>query len=222
MEICIYSQAFFIELDQYHETERWLTWMDELSENDHVIIDDFLHADTYSQLQAYFYSNLESFSKAGIGALSDNVIRHDIRGDHTFWLDRQRDHFIGSFWSLVDEMIYSFNRYCFLSLSGYEFHFADYPPGARYEKHLDQFNGRNNRIITVVIYMNDGWKLGDGGELELFKGDGASLWIQPIANRCVLFKSAEIPHLVREARVNRHSLTGWLLHQPSALGKFLG
>ena len=196
--------------------------MDELSVNDHVIIDDFLRPGLYTIVQSYFLSNLDSFKKAGIGALNENIIRHDIRGDHTFWLDRGRDIALVPFWELVDETIRIFNRYCFLSISGYEFHFASYPPGARYEKHLDQFGSRSNRLITVVVYMNNDWQHGDGGELEMFLRDGSSVLVAPLAGRCVMFKSAEVPHMVREARVDRHSVTGWLLYQPSALGQFLG
>lgn len=196
--------------------------MDELSVNDHVIIDDFLRADLYATVQSYFLSNLDSFKKAGIGALNENIIRHDIRGDHTFWLDRERDIAMVPFWELVDETIRILNRYCFLSLSGYEFHFASYPPGAKYEKHLDQFNSRSNRVITIVVYMNNEWKKGDGGELEMFLNDRSSVLVEPLAGRCVMFKSAEVPHLVREAQTERRSVTGWLLYHPSALGQFLG
>ena len=196
--------------------------MDELSDRDYVVIDQFVRQDIYTDLRSYFLHNLPSFTHAGIGALNENIIRHDIRGDHTFWLDRQRDKAINSFWSLVDETMHIYNRYCYLSLSGYEFHFANYPPSARYEKHLDQFNNRNNRMITVIIYINQDWQPGDGGELEIFLKDGGTRIIEPIEARCVMFKSAELPHQVLKANKDRYSLTGWLLYQPSSLGQFFG
>lgn len=194
--------------------------MDDLSANDYVIIDQFVKDDFYNDLKEFFIKNLPNFSKAGIGALDKNIIRHDIRGDHTFWLDRQRDSRIHKFWSLVDEAIYIFNRYCFLSLSGYEFHLANYPPETKYEKHLDQFNNRNNRMITLVIYLNDEWEKGDGGELEIFLKNGNTKIVEPLADRCILFKSAEIPHQVLKSNKDRYSITGWFLNQPSTLGKF--
>jgi SM-20-related protein len=209
-------------LKQYHELEHWLSWVDELSRRDYVIIDQFLDQDLYTEIRSFFLLRLPSFSQAGIGALELNTVEKEIRGDHTHWLDRKRDIALGSFWELVDETIGIFNRYCYLSLSGYEFHFANYPPGGHYDKHLDQFQNRNNRMISVILYLNEQWQKGDGGELEIFEKDGRSLLIEPVAGRCVMFKSAEVPHAVMESCRNRYSLTGWLLYQPSTLGQFLG
>lgn len=214
--------TFFDELENCHKQEDWLSWMDELSLNDYVIVDNFLDVHRLNTIQSFFQSHLDSFTKAGIGALGDNVIRQDIRGDYTFWLDRKRDTELNDFWNLVDETMYIYNRYCFLGLSGYEFHLAHYPKGGHYDKHLDQFNNRNNRTISMVIYLNRNWQKGDGGELEIFLKDGTSLLVEPIEARCVMFKSAVVPHGVRASNKPRYSLTGWLLHYPSAVGKFLG
>ncbi len=206
----------------YHELETWLTWMDELSEKDYIVIDGFLGPDLLAEIRTAFETNQSSFTKAGIGASQDHMIRHDIRGDYTYWLDRKRDTELGGFWTLIDETVHVFNRYCYLSLSGCEFHFAAYPPGARYEKHLDQFDSRTNRMITLVIYLNEGWQKGDGGELEVFLKSGESAIVEPLDARCVMFKSAEVPHRVLESHKNRKSLTGWLLHQPVGLGQLFG
>ncbi|MCB0373085.1 MAG: 2OG-Fe(II) oxygenase [Muricauda sp.] len=196
--------------------------MDEISEKDYVVIDDFLRDGLYSEIRSFFLGKLPNFQEAGIGADADNQINTKVRGDFTHWLDRKRDAELESFWNLVDEIIHMFNRYCYLSLSGYEFHLAHYPSGGHYDKHLDQFENRNNRMISVVIYLNEGWQKGNGGELEIFEKDGSSFLVDPLAGRCVMFKSAEVPHAVLEAHKSRFSLTGWLLYQPSALGKFFG
>ena len=196
--------------------------MDILSDKDHVVIDHFLSPALFDEIRTFFLHHLDGFSKAGIGSLGNNIIRKDIRGDFTYWLDRKRDTELEKLWSLIDETLYIFNRYCFLSLSGYEFHLAHYPKGGHYEKHIDQFSNRSNRMISVVIYLNKNWKKGDGGELELFLENNTTKCIEPIEGRCVLFKSANVPHRVLEAHKARYSLTGWLLNQPSALGKFLG
>lgn len=209
-------------MNLYHDLDNWLFWMDEISTKDYVIIDQFLHPDLYADVRSFFLTQLPYFSKSGIGALNEHIIRHDIRGDHTYWLDRKRDTKINSFWSLVDETMYIFNRYCFLGLSGYEFHLANYPPGTQYKKHIDQLNNRNNRMITLVIYLNKGWEKGDGGELEMYLEGGRKLLVEPVEARCVMFRSATIPHRVMKSEKNRYSLTGWLLHYPSALGQFFG
>ena len=195
--------------------------MDELSLNNYVVIDNFLDNHKLDAIQSFFKSHLDEFSKAGIGALGDNIIRNDIRGDYTYWLERQRDVVLDEIWSLIDETIYIYNRYCFLGLSGYEFHLAHYPKGGHYDRHLDQFNNRNNRTISMIIYLNKNWQKGDGGELEIFLDDNSSILVEPIEARCVMFKSAVVPHAVLASNKPRFSLTGWLLQQPSALGRFI-
>lgn len=51
-----------------------------------------------------------------------------------------------------------------------------------------------HRQLNVIIYLNDHWQPGHGGELELWDGNpmqGGSLAhkIEPIFNRCVIFKT---------------------------------
>lgn len=196
--------------------------MDDISDKDYVIIDHFLRDDLYAEIRSFFLDKLPVFKEAGIGTDIDKHVDNNVRGDFTYWLDRKRDTNVQELWNLVDEVIHMFNRYCFLSLSGYEFHLAHYPSGGHYDKHLDQFENRNNRMISVVIYLNEGWQKGDGGELEIFENDNESFLVEPIAGRCVMFKSAKVPHAVLEAHKSRFSLTGWLLYQPSALGQFFG
>ena len=87
-----------------------------------------------------------------------------------------------------------------------------------------------DRIFQLRIYESPSVITGqkkiemfnDGGELEIFRKDGSSFLVEPIAGRCVMFKSAEVPHGVLESHINRCSLTGWLLHLPGSLGQILG
>lgn len=218
----LYIRTHFEPLETYHSLEDWLSWMDDLSSKDYVIIDHFLRDELYAEIRSFFLDMLPKFNEAGIGADTEKQINSKIRGDFTYWLDRKRDAHLETYWRLVDETMQMFNRYCYLSLSGYEFHLAHYPSGGHYDKHLDQFERRNNRMISVVIYLNEGWQKGDGGELEIFEKDGSSFLVDPLAARCVMFKSAEVPHAVLQAHKSRFSLTGWLLYQPSALGQFFG
>ena len=196
--------------------------MDELSARDHVIIDDFLKEELFLEIRAFLLQRLPNFNEAGIGAEAQQLIDSRIRGDFTYWLDREKDAGIQGFWALMDECSFHFNRFCFLSLAGEEFHLAHYPSGGHYDKHLDKFEKRNNRMISVVIYLNVGWQTGDGGELEIFEKDGGSFLVEPLGGRCVLFKSAEVPHAVCRAHKSRFSLTGWLLHRPPGLAPLLG
>jgi SM-20-related protein len=196
--------------------------MDEIAEKDFVIIDQFLPDPLYSSVRSAFLSKLPEFSLAGIGAQDMHTVQKEIRNDQTYWLDSNRDLALKPFFDLLQETMHMFNRYCFLSLSGYEFHFAHYPPGGHYAKHVDQFQNRNNRMISVVIYLNEAWQNGDGGELEIHLSGGGTKLVEPRANTCVMFRSDSVPHAVLESYKSRYSLTGWLLYVPPALAPLFG
>jgi SM-20-related protein len=165
---------------------------------------------------------LEEFKQAGIGALSDFRIEKSIRSDEIFWLERKRDIELDGFFALVDEAIAHLNRLCFLSISGSEFHLAHYPEGSFYKRHLDQFDSRSNRLISMVCYLNEYWIPEHGGELRLYAKDGTHQDVAPLPGRMILFKSDAVPHEVLLSKASRYSITGWLLHQPPGLGYLLG
>jgi len=202
----------------YSEKE-WITWMDQLAENDYLIQDDFISDDLYRKIMTFFsdVEEKDKLKKAGIGSSKNYKIEESIRGDFIYWLDRDRDRELDPFFELMDELIAQLKRYCFLSLSGSEFHIAKYPAGSYYDRHIDRPNERSNREITVLIYLNKDWQKGNGGELKMYRDEG-ELLIEPISKRLLLFKSDKIEHEVLKTNVERYSLTGWLLHQPSSLG----
>lgn len=204
----------------FFSEESWINWVDQLSDQDYVVIDDFISEDLYREIRSHFLAKLEedNFDKAGIGALGLNTVKKEIRGDFTYWLDHDKDAELTSFYQLKDELIYVMKRYCFLSIADSEFHYAFYPPGAHYEAHVDQFAERNNRIISFVLYLNEGWQKGDGGELKIFEKDGNERLVEPFSKRCVLFKSDCVLHQVMPTSKDRYSLTGWLLNNPVGIG----
>ncbi len=206
-----------------YSDEQWLGWMDRLAEADFVIVDDFISNELYENIMEFFHEMEESdkLKKAGIGAQQNFQVKSEIRGDFIYWLDENRDLELAPFFELMDELTQNLKRFCYLSLSGSEFHIAKYPAGSFYRKHLDQFSERTNRQITVLIYLNNNWQKGDGGELMIYK-DGEEIEIEPIAKRLLLFKSDVIEHEVLTTNVPRYSLTGWLLHKPSGAGYIIG
>lgn len=203
-----------------HTLDDVFDWVDELSDNDFVVFDHFLSQVHYNGLRAYFLAKLgdQAFDKAGIGALGNHTINQEVRGDYVYWIDREEDDSIMNYFNRIDQMIALLKRHCFLPISGSEFHFAHYPKGSFYEKHLDQFTGRGNRLMSVVFYMNEEWMAADAGELKLYLSNGKEEVVAPVANRLVLFKSDQVPHEVLPTHVSRYSLTGWLLNQPEGLG----
>lgn len=205
---------------QYYSHEQWSKWMDDLVANDYLVVDNFISDQFYQRVQRYFQDLLDEseFSKAAIGSSKDRQIESSIRGDFIYWLDQEKDSEVSELFDLFDEVVRQLKQQLFLSISDYEFHFALYPPNTRYEKHVDQFHGRKNRVISMLIYLNENWQSGDGGELKLYESGGREVLIEPIAKRLVMFKSDTVEHEVMLTNTNRRSLTGWLLHQPTALG----
>jgi len=197
----------------------WESWMDELATNDYVVIDDFLKERPLSLLIAFFDKKIQQnqFSKAAIGSTGNELLIREIRGDYTYWLDQKMDVSLQSIFEILEETKSILNRMCYLSLSHFEFHLAHYPIGSFYKKHLDQFNHRNNRMISMIIYLNEDWNQGDGGELKVYPKNKKPESISPLMNRCVLFKSDALLHEVLETNVGRKSLTGWMLYQPTPL-----
>ncbi len=207
-----------------YSDETWLDWIDQMSVDDYVVIDEFLPKEIYQTLRKFFLEHLEQddFSKAGIGASGNRQIATSIRGDYVYWLSDKRDIDLQQVFLLIEELRQKLNRYCYLSLSGYEFHLAHYPAGTFYRRHIDQFRERNNRMISVIIYLNELWNEGDGGELIIYRDNEVHQKVQPLANRCVMFRSDCVEHEVSLTQISRYSLTGWLLYQPQGLGQILG
>ncbi len=152
----------------------------------------------------------DKFNRAGVGRETDYHLNDFIRRDEIHWLDGThpvtRDFFL---W--MDELRNVFNRHLFLGLFEYECHYAFYPVGAFYKKHLDAFKGSNTRILSTVLYLNPGWLAGDGGELVIYHPVSGEVLevIEPDFGKMVIFLSEEFPHEVLPAKNNRYSLTGW-------------
>lgn len=99
---------------------------------------------------------------------------------------------------------------------------ATYKKGAEYHVHKDSYNGTDNqRMLSVLLYLNHEWQPGDGGELRVFATKGAPgvgpaednnfVDIAPLSGRLVMFRSREVWHAVREPREQRWALTLWVM-----------
>lgn len=205
----------------------WDVHFKEMATQEFTVVDDFLPQDLYQHVLTQFdkYKERDELEPAGIGSLTTYQINENIRSDEIVWLDRNEcSHEIASYFQFIQEqLIPLLNRNLFLSIKDFEFMLAYYPPGGYYKKHLDQFKNRNNRLLSMVIYMNDNWQKGDGGELLIYPNDPEQQQtkVEPIGNRLVMFNSATVWHQVLQANKGRKSITGWLLKMPQGLG-FLG
>lgn len=146
---------------------------------------------------------------AGVGRGAAQEVRETIRGDHILWLDPGESDDCDQYLDAMDELRLAINQGLFIGLEDYECHFALYPPGAFYRRHLDRFRDDDRRAVSAVFYLNENWQPGDGGELRMFLADEVVRDVQPTAGTLVVFLSGDIPHEVLAARRDRLSLTGW-------------
>jgi SM-20-related protein len=152
---------------------------------------------------------------AGVGRAARH--RHDIniRGDRIAWLTpattAQRTFLAG-----LESLRITLNGSLYLGLAEAEAHFAQYDAGARYQLHVDSFQGASNRVVSLVAYLNNDWSAADGGELILYAPDATRelVRIAPCAGTVVVFLSEELPHQVLVARRGRASIAAWLRRAP--------
>ncbi len=145
-------------------------------------------------------------AKIGNGALETKETA--IRNDRIHWL--YRNELVAAekcFFEKTDNFIQYLNRTCFAGIQSSEFHYAVYEPGSFYKRHVDQFNNDDRRRFSMVLYLNESWEEGNGGELMIYSEDPVK--IQPQPGRIVFF-SSDLEHEVLTSYHQRFSLTGWL------------
>ncbi|MBV7297741.1 2OG-Fe(II) oxygenase [Enterovibrio paralichthyis] len=181
--------------------------LDALHTHGLYIWDDFLNAEEVEQLRAAIPENMKP---AGIGREQRHHTNTTIRSDKIIWLERGKHPAIDDFFSRMAVIKNEVNRHFFLGLFEFEAHFARYDIGDFYQKHLDAFEGRSNRRLTVVMYLNEEWADEDGGEIVIYDHQDNhlhTLW--PKAGRLLVFLSEEFPHEVLPTHRERYSIAGW-------------
>lgn len=146
---------------------------------------------------------------AGVGRGAEQEVREAIRGDQIQWIDPGDSEACDRYLGAMDCLRLAINRGLFLGLEDFECHFALYPPGAFYRRHLDRFRDDDRRMVSAVLYLNEGWQPEDGGQLRMFLAEGVEHDVQPVSGSLVVFLSGEVPHEVLPAGRERLSLTGW-------------
>lgn len=189
----------------------------EIYQNSYVIVDDFIHEDFRKALldEQINLVNQGKFRHAAVGKGGQKQVRTEIRSDEVLWIDADDlSPLQAAYWDKIDEIRQALNRRCFLGLKSFEGHFARYPIGSFYKRHLDQFQAVPHRVVTVILYLNDSWTPEDEGALRMYfpQGDGTERIedVLPIGGRLVVFLSGEIPHEVLPTKKERISITGWL------------
>lgn len=117
------------------------------------------------------------------------------------------------FIEIMEGLMAELNQLLYLSMKDFECHFALYPPGTFYEKHLDQFHGSRQRKLSFALYLNPDWVPKHGGSLRLHLPEGITD-LAPLAGNLAIFRSDTVMHEVLSTAVNRYSITGWMRDRP--------
>lgn len=180
------------------------------------LVDDFLTPAEVTALSQRLRERRSAgqFRTAGIGN-QQVTVETAIRGDEILWIDEATaTPEETTFLNRIGEFVQYVNQTCYLGLRDYEFHYALYPPGTFYKRHLDQFRSDSRRKLSVICYLNANWHETDGGQLALYLPQDNSLertvTVQPTGGRLVCFESGRLEHEVLPATRERLSVTGWL------------
>ncbi len=154
------------------------------------------------------------FRPAGVGRGGNLKIRGEVRSDHVMWLgDEGNSPCQTAYLDSLEEMRVALNRRLFLGLVDFDGHFAVYPPGGFYKPHLDRHRGTQDRILSVILYLNPAWQPGDGGELRMRTTPGEQggdfITVEPRMGTLVCFLAGDFWHEVLPANKTRASVTGW-------------
>ncbi len=186
---------------------------DALVEPGWAVTPGFLSPDEAAALLAEGHALRDAFHQAGIGRGGEHQVHTAVRGDEVLWLDEAttapaQRRYLDRMAALQQHL----NRALYLGLFAYETHFAVYPPGAFYKRHLDAFHGHRGRTLSCVLYLNPDWTDADGGHLRLYLDGSAPepyVDVRPEAGTLVTFLSERFEHEVLPATRERASVTGW-------------
>jgi SM-20-related protein len=193
-------------------------WLEQIApafyQQGYVVLEQAIPAKLCWQL--YQDVQQQSLKAAGVGRQGLHQLDQQVRRDHTAWLDSDnpvQQQYLQQMALLQQDM----NQRCFLGLIDFEAHYARYQQGDFYQKHLDAFVGRSNRVLSSVCYLNTPEQ---GGELVLYdEQDQLLTTIQPKAGTLVIFESCRFPHEVLPASETRYSIAGWFRHNSSIQGQ---
>jgi SM-20-related protein len=150
------------------------------------------------------------FVSARVGSGAGSRRREEIRGDSICWIAPPLLPAERNLLRQLEELRVGLNAQALLGLFELELHYAWYPPGAGYARHVDQPQGRAQRQVSLAIYLNAGWVPAAGGELRIFDDGGRHRDIEPVAGRLVSFLTPGREHAVLPTHCDRLSISGWL------------
>lgn len=212
------SESELFEQLDFQENPLYEKLINDLIDKQFSITDSFFTDEEVLSLRNSLLEKYQSdqFKKSAIGSHVNEVVASGIRGDFIKWIDEPNANEAESiFFRKLNSLVNYLNKTCFMGILQKEFHYAVYPEGTYYKRHLDTFKNDDRRKLSFVCYLNDDtWKPENGGELTLYLPMGDSenaLDIYPLPGRVVLFESQLLEHEVKiVTHSQRLSITGWL------------
>lgn len=202
----------------------WRAAIDALALHGHVVLPAALPVATWQWLraEAVALQQAAAFAPARVGRGEARQRETAVRGDALCWL--AATHAAGSaYLAWMETLRLALNRELFLGLQEFEAHYAHYPVGAFYKKHVDRHRDSHAlmisaRVISAVLYLNGDWPAGAGGELVMYADDGCECFRQrPDGGTLVLFRSEDKLHEVLPATRERWSIAGWFRTRSAGL-----
>lgn len=191
--------------------------IDGLMEQNYYVADEFFSKEEVLALRKTLLAKYEEdrFRKSAIGNLANEQVIGAIRGDFILWLDEgSADPAEQQFFAKINDFVNYLNRTCYMGINEKEFHYAVYPEGTFYKRHLDTFQNDSRRKLSMVCYLNDeDWLPEYGGELTIYLDDNGiekAIDVYPMQGRMVVFESQLLEHEVKPVKRERLSITGWL------------
>ncbi|MEM0517411.1 2OG-Fe(II) oxygenase [Aequorivita flava] len=207
------TEELFEQLE-FVENPLFETIIDNLLDKQYSIVNNFFSSEEVVVLRNSLLAKYDAdrFKKSAIGSKTNEEIDKSVRGDFILWMDENSANEAELiFFKKINDLVNYLNKTCFLGILHKEFHYAVYPTGTFYKRHLDTFQNDDRRKLSIVCYLNeDNWLAENGGELTIYT-ENEDLNILPIPGRIVIFESQILEHEVKVVKASeRMSITGWL------------
>ena len=190
-----------------------LAIVEDIADRGYAIVPAFLSSRAVATLRggAIAQERAGGFATAAVGRGASRTVRGNVRGDRIRWIEADRATAPERrLLATLDVLRVALNRELQLGLSDLEAHYAIYPAGAGYARHVDRFRDDDARVLSLVLYLNARWRAEEGGALRIdAEGDGV-VEVAPRGGTLVAFLSERFPHEVLPATRTRMSIAGWL------------
>ena len=151
------KEELFEQLD-FSVNQQYEQIIEDLLEKQYSIVDDFFQTEEIDRLRTSLLAKYEEdqFKKSAIGNRTNELIEKAIRGDFILWMNEvEAGETEKIFFNKINNLVDYLNKTCFMGILHKEFHYAVYPKGTFYKRHLDTFQNDSRRKLSIVSYLND-------------------------------------------------------------------